>query len=117
MKIEGIDVIAVRYKTMVDTFRKKNYDVLDHRKQDFDVDYVDFCSQIDTLQLSLQGFMDSWFSRNLSVSSYQQNPGSKQLFHLCVYISVYKSKCIYYTVPACIILAINDFLEFCETCN
>jgi len=53
---------------MVDTFKKKNYDILDHRKQDFDNDYVDFRTQIDSLQLSLQGFMDSWFTKNLSVS-------------------------------------------------
>lgn len=68
VRIEGIDAIAVRYKTMVDTFKKKSYDLLDHRKQDFDNDYVDFRTQIDSLQMSLQGFMDSWFTRNLSVS-------------------------------------------------
>ena len=68
VRIEGIDAIALRYKTMVDTFKKKSYDLLDHRKQDFDNDYVDFRTQIDSLQLSLQGFMDSWFTRNLSVS-------------------------------------------------
>ena len=30
--IEGIDLIAVRYKTIVDGTKKKNYDILDHRK-------------------------------------------------------------------------------------
>ena len=32
VRIEGIDAIAVRYKTLVDATRKKNYDILDHRK-------------------------------------------------------------------------------------
>ena len=32
LKIEGIDTIVVRYKTIVDNSRKKNYDILDHRK-------------------------------------------------------------------------------------
>lgn len=67
VRIEGIDAIALRYKTMVDTFKKKNYDLLDHRKQDFDNDYVEFKTQIDSLQMSLQGFMDAWFARNLTV--------------------------------------------------
>ena len=32
IKIEGIDTISVRYKTIVDATKKKNYDILDHRK-------------------------------------------------------------------------------------
>ena len=32
VRIEGIEVIAVRYKTIVDGTKKKNYDILDHRK-------------------------------------------------------------------------------------
>lgn len=32
IKIEGIDTIGVRYKTIVDGAKKKNYDILDHRK-------------------------------------------------------------------------------------
>lgn len=32
VKIEGIDNIAIKYKTIVDQTKKKNYDVLDHRK-------------------------------------------------------------------------------------
>ena len=34
VKIEGIETIAVRYKTIVDATKKKNYDILDHRKGD-----------------------------------------------------------------------------------
>jgi len=32
VKIEGIDVIVVKFKTIVDNAKKKNYDILDHRK-------------------------------------------------------------------------------------
>ena len=32
VRIEGIETIAVRYKTVVDATKKKNYDILDHRK-------------------------------------------------------------------------------------
>ena len=32
IKIEGIDTISVRYKTIVDSTKKKSYDILDHRK-------------------------------------------------------------------------------------
>jgi len=66
IKIEGIDTLIVRYKTIVDTTKKKNYDILDHRKGEFESDYVDFKSQVDNLRNSIQAFMDSWFSRSLS---------------------------------------------------
>jgi dynein heavy chain len=34
VKIEGIDTIVVRYKTVCDGAKKKNYDILDHRKSE-----------------------------------------------------------------------------------
>ena len=34
VKIEGIEAIAVRYKTLIEATKKKNYDVLDHRRGD-----------------------------------------------------------------------------------
>ena len=45
---------------------KKKYDVLDHRKAEFESDYEDFVVQVDNLQTSLQLFMDSWFERSLN---------------------------------------------------
>ncbi|XP_070190341.1 dynein axonemal heavy chain 5-like isoform X2 [Littorina saxatilis] len=66
IKIEGIDVISVRYKTIVDSSKKKNYDLLDHRKGEFDQDYLEFRNQVDNLRNSIQTFMDSWFQRSLS---------------------------------------------------
>lgn len=32
VKIEGIDALVVRYKTIVEAMKKKTYDFLDHRK-------------------------------------------------------------------------------------
>ena len=32
VKIEGLDIIVVKYKTIVDNAKKKTYDILDHRK-------------------------------------------------------------------------------------
>ncbi|XP_023932721.1 dynein heavy chain 5, axonemal [Lingula anatina] len=66
IRIEGIETLAVRYKTIVDSAKKKSYDILDHRKGDFDADYLEFKNQIDGLQNQLQNFMDSWFERNLT---------------------------------------------------
>ena len=88
VRIEGIDTIAVRYKTIVEATKKKNYDILDHRKGEvsklwssavrytfmlsstfqFDTDYLEFRSQFDSLQMQIQSFVDSWFERSLSVS-------------------------------------------------
>ena len=67
VRIEGIDIIAVRYKTIVESVRKKTYDILDHRKSEFDVDYAEFRSQFDTLQSQIQAFIDGWFEKNLTV--------------------------------------------------
>ncbi|KAL5009929.1 hypothetical protein ScPMuIL_012234 [Solemya velum] len=66
VKIEGIDTITVKYKTIVDNTKKKNYDVLDHRKGEFDTDYLEFRSQIDGLRQLMQTFMDGWFARSLT---------------------------------------------------
>ena len=45
---------------------KKKYDVLDHRKAEFEVDYAEFKGQVDGLQQAMQQYMDSWFDRPLS---------------------------------------------------
>ena len=66
IKIEGVDIIANKYKTIVDSTKKKNYNLLDHRKGDFDSDYLEFRSQIETLRQMIQNFMDTWFSRSLT---------------------------------------------------
>ena len=53
------------YENIVTTAEKKKYDVLDHRKVEFEDDYLGFKNQIESLQLSLQTYMDTWFERSL----------------------------------------------------
>ena len=44
VRIEGIETIAVRYKSVVDATKKKSYDILDHRKGEV-------CTQIEAHQI------------------------------------------------------------------
>lgn len=55
-----------RYQNIVANTEKKKYDVLDHRKAEFETDFEDFKNQVDGLQLAIQIFMDSWFDKSLS---------------------------------------------------
>ena len=55
-----------RYQNIVTNTEKKKYDVLDHRKAEFDSDHRDFCLQVDALQQTLQEFLDTWFGKPLS---------------------------------------------------
>ncbi|XP_053396215.1 dynein axonemal heavy chain 5-like isoform X3 [Mercenaria mercenaria] len=66
VKIEGIDIIVVKFKTICDNAKKKNYDILDHRKAEFDNDYLEFRNQIENMRGMLQNFMDTWFQKSLS---------------------------------------------------
>ena len=34
LRVDGIDKLVVRYKNLVDSAKKRNYDILDHRKQE-----------------------------------------------------------------------------------
>ena len=68
VRIEGIETIVVRYKTVVEATKKKSYDILDHRKTDFDTDYLEFRNHFDNLRQNMQNFVDSWFEKSLSVS-------------------------------------------------
>ncbi|XP_041103970.1 dynein heavy chain 5, axonemal [Polyodon spathula] len=66
VKIEGVEKIYLRFQTIVTNTKSKTYDVLDHRKQEFDNDYTEFRYQINGLYQSLQTFVDSWFEQPLS---------------------------------------------------
>ncbi|KAK3754858.1 hypothetical protein QZH41_011331 [Actinostola sp. cb2023] len=66
VKIEGIETIVVRYTTIVFNVKKKAYDLLDHRKGEFDIDYEEFKANIEGLKQQLQAFVDSWFEKPLS---------------------------------------------------
>lgn len=47
-------------------------------KFQYDVDYIEFRSQIDALRANIQNFMDSWFSRSLTVSILSTNTKNKK---------------------------------------
>ncbi|XP_040468168.1 dynein heavy chain 8, axonemal [Falco naumanni] len=63
--IEGIDV-AVEFKNIYQSVQKKPYDILDPQKTEFDVDFVDFTTKIEDLEIRIQTFMRSCFGRSLS---------------------------------------------------
>ncbi|XP_071340329.1 dynein axonemal heavy chain 5 isoform X1 [Trachinotus anak] len=66
MKVEGVEKIYVRYQTIVSTTKSKTYDILDHRKLEFDSDYADFRLQVQGLLQSLQSLLDFWFHQSLT---------------------------------------------------
>uniref|UniRef100_A0A1I8FY30 Dynein heavy chain 5, axonemal n=1 Tax=Macrostomum lignano TaxID=282301 RepID=A0A1I8FY30_9PLAT len=62
-KIEGMEMMAAKFNVIVVGLKKKPYDFLDQRRTDFDNDFEDFKRQIQELQGSIQGFMDSRFEK------------------------------------------------------
>ncbi|XP_066479011.1 dynein axonemal heavy chain 5 [Tiliqua scincoides] len=62
-KMEGLEVMATKYQSIVATMKKKQYNFLDQRKTDFDQDYEEFCKQINDLHQQLQTFMDITFEK------------------------------------------------------
>ncbi|XP_069769396.1 dynein axonemal heavy chain 5 isoform X5 [Narcine bancroftii] len=67
VKMEGFDKICLRYQTIILSLKSKTYDVLDHRKKEFDNDFQDFKLQMEGLYQSMQTFMDSWFEQPLTL--------------------------------------------------
>uniref|UniRef100_A0A8B9E3A9 Dynein axonemal heavy chain 8 n=1 Tax=Anser cygnoides TaxID=8845 RepID=A0A8B9E3A9_ANSCY len=59
--IEGIDIMAIKFKNIYQSVQKKQYDILDPRKTEFDVDFVDFMAKVE-----IQTFMHTCFGRILS---------------------------------------------------
>ncbi|XP_040552361.1 dynein axonemal heavy chain 5 isoform X2 [Gallus gallus] len=66
IKIEGIEEINTHFQTIATNTKSKKYDVLDHRKKEFDKDYLEFKNQIATLYESIQEFVDSCFEKTLT---------------------------------------------------
>ncbi|KAM6127972.1 dynein axonemal heavy chain 8 [Pterocles gutturalis] len=64
--IEGIDIMAVKFKDIYQSVEKKHYDILDPRKTEFDVDYGNFMAKIEGLELQIQTFMRNCFGKILS---------------------------------------------------
>nr|XP_033786541.1 dynein heavy chain 5, axonemal-like [Geotrypetes seraphini] len=66
IRTEGIEKLSIRYQTIVTNTKSKTYDILNHRKKEFDNDYLEFKNQIEGLYQSLQSFVDSWFEKPLT---------------------------------------------------
>ncbi|XP_029442962.1 dynein heavy chain 5, axonemal-like [Rhinatrema bivittatum] len=66
IRTEGIEKLSIRYQTIVTNTKSKTYDILNHRKQEFDKDYLEFKKQIEGLYQLLQAFVDSWFAKPLT---------------------------------------------------
>ncbi|PKU47169.1 dynein heavy chain axonemal [Limosa lapponica baueri] len=49
--IEGIDVMAIKFKNIYQSVQKKQYDILDPRKTEFDVDFENFMAKVEGLEL------------------------------------------------------------------
>uniref|UniRef100_A0A8C0EXI2 Dynein axonemal heavy chain 8 n=1 Tax=Bubo bubo TaxID=30461 RepID=A0A8C0EXI2_BUBBB len=64
--IEGIDIMAVKFKNIYQNIQKTQYDILDPRKTEFDVDFVNFMANIEGLEIQIQTFMRTCFGRILS---------------------------------------------------
>ncbi|NWV93011.1 DYH8 protein, partial [Machaerirhynchus nigripectus] len=64
--IEGIDLMAVKFKNVYHIFQKKPYDTLDPQVTEFDVDFVKFKSEVERLETQLQTFMRNCFRKIVS---------------------------------------------------
>ncbi|XP_064563086.1 dynein axonemal heavy chain 8 [Zonotrichia leucophrys gambelii] len=64
--IEGIDLMAVKFKNIYHIFQKKPYDTLDPQVTEFDVDFVKFKTEVERLETQLQNFMRTCFRKILS---------------------------------------------------
>uniref|UniRef100_A0A8C9NK88 Dynein axonemal heavy chain 8 n=1 Tax=Serinus canaria TaxID=9135 RepID=A0A8C9NK88_SERCA len=64
--IEGIDLMAVKFKNIYHIFQKKPYDTLDPHVTEFDVDFVKFKTEVERLETQLQNFMRTCFRKILS---------------------------------------------------
>ncbi|KAL5262750.1 hypothetical protein ACHWQZ_G008223 [Mnemiopsis leidyi] len=65
-KIEGMDAHNKQWTSVVGMAKKKNYDILDHRRQEFEVDYDDFLRAVELLQSKLQKHMETCVDRQTS---------------------------------------------------
>eukprot|EP01135_Chromosphaera_perkinsii_P008183 Nk52_evm5s1178 gene=Nk52_evmTU5s1178 len=68
VKIEGLEQIYSRFNQSVSMMKKKPYDILDHRKMEFDSDYKDFLKNVQDMDVLLQSFLDKCFEKLPSTS-------------------------------------------------
>eukprot|EP00698_Gefionella_okellyi_P008565 TRINITY_DN2129_c0_g1_i1.p1 TRINITY_DN2129_c0_g1~~TRINITY_DN2129_c0_g1_i1.p1 ORF type:complete len:4495 (+),score=1467.97 TRINITY_DN2129_c0_g1_i1:46-13530(+) len=68
--MENLDPLISRFNDIVNEMKKKPYDLTDHRKNDFDADYKQFCKNIFELETQVIDFVNRCFDapRNLERS-------------------------------------------------
>ncbi|NXM47653.1 DYH8 protein, partial [Gymnorhina tibicen] len=64
--IEGIDLMAKKFKNVYHVFQKKPYDTLDPQVTEFDADFVKFKLEVERLETQLQTFMRNCFRKIVS---------------------------------------------------
>lgn len=89
VKIEGIDTIAVKYKTIVDATKKKNYNILDHRKTEVMTREIIQLEQLGAKSIASWGFFPIfvWKIKRSCIFFFIQNYITK--FHTCKNIIYY----------------------------
>ena len=61
--VEGIENIASKFTQIVQSTKKKPYDILDPRKTDFDKDFIGFTESILNIEDAILDFMDKCFDK------------------------------------------------------
>uniref|UniRef100_A0A673T0U8 Dynein axonemal heavy chain 8 n=1 Tax=Suricata suricatta TaxID=37032 RepID=A0A673T0U8_SURSU len=64
--IEGIDIMSIKFKNIYQSIKKKQYDILDPRRTEFDTDFLEFMTKINGLEIQIQAFMNTTFGKILS---------------------------------------------------
>lgn len=50
--IEGIDIMSIKFKNIYQGVKKKQYDILDPRRTEFDIDFTEFMTKINGLEVN-----------------------------------------------------------------
>ncbi|RKO95889.1 hypothetical protein CAUPRSCDRAFT_12411, partial [Caulochytrium protostelioides] len=61
LEIEGVESITKRFTMVIGSLQRKPYDMLDHRKMEYDFDYAAFKKQVVDLEVQLQQLMNQLF--------------------------------------------------------
>ncbi|ESO03023.1 hypothetical protein HELRODRAFT_80768, partial [Helobdella robusta] len=67
LKMEGTEELSDYFRVAVDTIKKKTYDCLDFRKEDFQHDYTDFKEQMQRLAILKNDFINKTFKKNIKI--------------------------------------------------
>ncbi|GAA49452.1 dynein heavy chain 5 axonemal [Clonorchis sinensis] len=67
LKVEGIETIVLRYKSLCENMNKKNFDGVDQNRREFEKELDGFKGQFDLIEQQLKEFLDQWFSKPFSV--------------------------------------------------